>query len=156
MIGQIFLRVFGQSKIFSRAFGASQFRPKKFFGAFRASNNSGSPQGVPPTAPPPPPTALKENSASESEVLITGPGLAQASVARGIERCALLSPIFVVKDKMSTFKNAPNETGDLKTPLNPGENTDNPRRPPIPPLPAPTPATDAPPTAHAAALGAQN
>ena len=42
-----------QSKIFS---GASQFRPKTFFGA---SNNSGSPEGgegVPPTAPPPPPT----------------------------------------------------------------------------------------------------
>ena len=35
-----FLRVFGQSKFFSGAFGASQFRPKNFFGA---SNNSGSP-----------------------------------------------------------------------------------------------------------------
>ena len=42
VIGQIFLRVFSQSKIFSGAFGASQFRPKKFFGA---SNNSGSPAG---------------------------------------------------------------------------------------------------------------
>ena len=54
MIGQIFLRAFGQSKSFSGAFGTSQFRPKNFFGA---SNNSGSPAegGVPPTAPPPPP-----------------------------------------------------------------------------------------------------
>ena len=58
---QNFLRVFGQSKIFSGAFGPSQFRPKNFFGAFGASNNSGSPEGggggVPPTAPPthPPP-----------------------------------------------------------------------------------------------------
>ena len=63
---RIFLRVFGQSKIFSGAFGASQFRPKHFFGA---SNNSGSPGGGggSPTHPPPldrpciPP--LKQNSA---------------------------------------------------------------------------------------------
>ena len=43
---------FRQSKIFSGAFGASQFRPKNLFGA---SHNSGSPAGggVPPTAPPP-------------------------------------------------------------------------------------------------------
>ena len=63
MIGQNFLWVFGQSKLFSGAFGASQFRPKKFFGAFSASNNSGSPEEggggsphspthSPPTAPP--------------------------------------------------------------------------------------------------------
>ena len=32
-IGQIFLRAFGQSNIFSGAFGASQFRPNNFFGA---------------------------------------------------------------------------------------------------------------------------
>ena len=38
---QIFLQVFGQSNK-SGAFGASQFRPKNFFGA---SNNSGSPWG---------------------------------------------------------------------------------------------------------------
>ena len=42
MIRQIVLRAFGQSKIFSGAFGASQFRPKNGFGA---SNNSGSPAG---------------------------------------------------------------------------------------------------------------
>ena len=42
----------GPSKIFSGDFGASQFRPKVFFGA---SNNSGSLRGaVPPAAPPPP------------------------------------------------------------------------------------------------------
>ena len=58
MIGQIFLRVFGQSKFFSGAFGTSQFRPNNFFGAFGASNNSGSP-GPPqqPHPPTPPPTA---------------------------------------------------------------------------------------------------
>ena len=64
VIGQIFLRVFSQSKIFSGAFGASQFRPKTFFGA---SNNSGCPEGGgsppqphPPTPPwtPPPPSEL--------------------------------------------------------------------------------------------------
>ena len=50
VIGQFFLRVFSQSKIFSGAFGASQLRPKNLFGA---SNNSGSAGGrVPPTAPP--------------------------------------------------------------------------------------------------------
>ena len=64
---KVFLRVFGQSKIFSGAFAASQFRPKNFFGAFGASNNSGSPAGGgPPTAPPPPPhlgpPPLQENS----------------------------------------------------------------------------------------------
>ena len=37
--------LFGQSEIFSGAFGASQFRPKNFFGAFGASNNSGPPAG---------------------------------------------------------------------------------------------------------------
>ena len=55
VIGQIFLRVFGQSKIFSGAFAASQFTAKTFFGAFGAPNNSGSPEGrggVPPTARP--------------------------------------------------------------------------------------------------------
>ena len=59
MIGQIFLRVFSQSKIFSGAFGASQFTPKNFFGTFSASNNSGSPEeggGVPPNSPTHPPT----------------------------------------------------------------------------------------------------
>ena len=45
VIGQTFLWVFGQSKFFCGAFSASQFRPKNFFGAFSASNNS---------APPPP------------------------------------------------------------------------------------------------------
>ena len=33
VIGQIFLRVFSQSKIFSGAIGSSQFRPNSFFGA---------------------------------------------------------------------------------------------------------------------------
>ena len=42
MIGQIFLWVFSQSKIFSGAFRTSQFRPKNFFSA---SNNAGSPAG---------------------------------------------------------------------------------------------------------------
>ena len=51
MIGPIFLRVFGQSKIFSGAFGTSQFRPKNFFGASGVSNNSGSPAGDPPPPP---------------------------------------------------------------------------------------------------------
>ena len=55
VIGPIFLRVFGQSKIFSGAFGASQFRPKNFFGPFGASINSGSPEGGVPPQPPPPP-----------------------------------------------------------------------------------------------------
>ena len=75
-MGQIFLRAFGQSKTFSGAFGASQFRPKNFFGA---SNNSGSPAGGggpphsathppplgPPCPPPPPsqPPPFKQNSA---------------------------------------------------------------------------------------------
>ena len=52
-----FLRAFGQSKVFCSVFGASQFRPKQLFGAFGASNNSGSPEGgggVPPSDPPPP------------------------------------------------------------------------------------------------------
>ena len=53
---RIFLRVFGQSKIFSGPFGARQFRPKNFFGAFGASNNSGSPPPAPP--PPPPPNSI--------------------------------------------------------------------------------------------------
>ena len=56
MIGQIFLQVFGQSKIFSGAFGTSQFRPKNFFGA---SNNSGSPGGGVPSPQPPPPPSLE-------------------------------------------------------------------------------------------------
>ena len=65
MIGQIFLLVFSQSKIFSGAFGASQFRPKNFFGA---SNNSGSPEGGSPPQPPtplgpPPHPPFKQNSA---------------------------------------------------------------------------------------------
>ena len=64
VIGQIFLRVFGQSKILSGAFGASQFGPKNFFGAFGASNKSGSPEGggvapQPPTPLGPPPLLRK-------------------------------------------------------------------------------------------------
>ena len=57
VIGQIFLRTLGQSKIVSGAFGASQFRPKNLFSAFGASNNSGSAwdRGGPPHSPPPPP-----------------------------------------------------------------------------------------------------
>ena len=67
VIGQNFLRVFSQSKIFSGAFGANPFRPKNFFAA---SNNSGSPEGgagagggdtAPTTHPPwtPPPLSGK-------------------------------------------------------------------------------------------------
>ena len=48
-----FLRVVGQSKFFFGAFGASQFRPKSFFGT--PNNNSGSPGGGSPPQPPPPP-----------------------------------------------------------------------------------------------------
>ena len=61
MIGQNFLQVFSQSKIFSDAFSASQFRPKNFFGAFGASNNSGSPEGggSPPQPHPPTPPLSK-------------------------------------------------------------------------------------------------
>ena len=56
VIGQTFLRVFGQSKNFSGTFGASQFRQKKFFGA---SNNS----------TPPPPTT-KENTGRKHHIQI--------------------------------------------------------------------------------------
>ena len=43
-----------------RAFGASQFGPKHFFGTFGASNNSGSPEAG--GSPPQPPHPLKETS----------------------------------------------------------------------------------------------
>ena len=69
MTGQTFLQVFSQSKIFSGAFGTSQFGPKNFFGAFGASNNSGSPWGgggAQPTPPPFGPPPLHQNSATSS------------------------------------------------------------------------------------------
>ena len=75
MIEQVFLQVFSQSKIFSGAFGASQFRPKNFFGAFGASNNSGSPEGGSPLQPPPPPLSktLGRTGASIPGIPSAGP-----------------------------------------------------------------------------------
>ena len=50
-----FLRVFGQSKIFSGSFGASQFRPKISSVPSASLTTQGLLRGgVPPTAPPPP------------------------------------------------------------------------------------------------------
>ena len=56
-IGPKFLQTFGQSKLFSGAFGANRFRPKIFLGAFGASKNSAPPEmeggggvGPPPNA----------------------------------------------------------------------------------------------------------
>ena len=46
-----FLWAFSESKISCGAFSAGQFRPKILFGAFGASNNSGSPEAPPPPAP---------------------------------------------------------------------------------------------------------
>ena len=75
VIGQIFLRAFGQSKFFSCAFRRSQFRPKNLFGAFSASNTSGSREGggSPPHSPPPPPFSGKLCLSSESGPVHTRP-----------------------------------------------------------------------------------
>ena len=54
--GQIFFRAFGQSKIFSGAFGASQFRPKFFVGASQNSAHWGGRGGLDPPIQPPRPT----------------------------------------------------------------------------------------------------
>ena len=57
MIGQNFLRVFGQSKNCSGAFSASQFRLKIFFGA--STQGLRGEGGPPPPQPPPPPSVSK-------------------------------------------------------------------------------------------------
>ena len=54
ILGQIFLRTFDPSKIFSCAFGGNRFRPKIFFGAFGASKHSAPPGSSPPPPPPVP------------------------------------------------------------------------------------------------------